>query len=143
MNEEQQPKDEEESTSSAKPVRMPFPRGSTRPDSGGRELSTQTPYGFSTEPKGKGSAGKGFVIQLICNAVHFGGGLLSIGYWLYHSEILPWLFFGIGLSQALYVVPIALYFWRKGETRTVAGMLIMACVTFLLNAICFGGVWLG
>jgi hypothetical protein len=45
---------------------------------------------------------------------------------------------GIGAVQALWVVPLWLYYRRAGETETVRGILGAAGVIFLLNAGCWG-----
>jgi hypothetical protein len=47
-------------------------------------------------------------------------------------------FFGIGLAQAAYVVPLLLWARTRGETATAKGIWIAAAITFLLNAACFG-----
>ena len=44
----------------------------------------------------------------------------------------------IGLLQVLYVVPIWVWQKSQGNMATVQGLLIMAGITFLLNAACFG-----
>jgi hypothetical protein len=48
------------------------------------------------------------------------------------------LFFGIGLSQAIWMVPAYLHYKRRGETETAKGILIVAGIVFLLNASCWG-----
>ena len=52
-------------------------------------------------------------------------------------------FIWIGLSQLLYIVPAIIYFKRKGRPGVVKGLMIGASVTFLLNASCFGLMFLG
>jgi len=47
-------------------------------------------------------------------------------------------FFGIGLAQLFYVVPLLLWARARGERATMKGIWIAASVTFLLNAACFG-----
>ena len=47
-------------------------------------------------------------------------------------------FFGIGIAQLVYVVPLLIWTRSKGERSTFKGIVIAASVTFLLNAACFG-----
>ena len=53
----------------------------------------------------------------------------------------PFLLVMIGLLQALYVVPTWVWQKNEGNMATVQGLLIMAGITFLLNAACFGLVF--
>ncbi len=46
--------------------------------------------------------------------------------------------FFIGLSQLIYMIPAIIYFKKQGETETMQGLIIGACITFLLNAACTG-----
>ena len=79
-------------------------------------------------PEGQGSFIKGFGIGA---AMTVGGVLLSIlvGFW-------P--LFGIGVVQALWIVPVWLSFRRRGESESAKGVLLAAGITFLLNAACWG-----
>jgi hypothetical protein len=43
----------------------------------------------------------------------------------------------IGISQLVYVLPLAIYFGFKNK-QMLQGVLLAALVTFLLNAACFG-----
>lgn len=43
----------------------------------------------------------------------------------------------VGLIEWLYVVPLAIYFWKR-RPGIAQGALIMAAGTFLLNAACYG-----
>jgi amino acid permease len=44
---------------------------------------------------------------------------------------------GIGLTQALYVVPLCLYLSKRRQHTVVKGVLIGAVLTMLLNGSCF------
>ncbi len=52
--------------------------------------------------------------------------------------VFPFAYFGIGLGQVLYVVPLAMYLHQKGKIGMAQGVWIAAALTFLLNATCFG-----
>ena len=45
---------------------------------------------------------------------------------------------GIAIVQLTYVVPTFLYLKRQGKVGVAKGLLIGACVTFLLNSTCWG-----
>ena len=47
-------------------------------------------------------------------------------------------FVAIGLTQLLYVIPAIIIASRKGRKGIVKGLIIMAGITFLLNAACWG-----
>ena len=69
-----------------------------------------------------------------------GMGLVALGHLIW--VVFPLAYFGIGLGQILYVVPLALYLQSKGKTGMVQGVFIATAITFLLNATCFGIVLL-
>jgi hypothetical protein len=54
-------------------------------------------------------------------------------------------FFGLGLSQIIYLVPLALGFRHFQMPRACAGVLISMGIVFLLSCACFGtfvfGLW--
>jgi hypothetical protein len=52
--------------------------------------------------------------------------------------ILPIFYFGIGITQLIYVIPGIVYFRRHGRPLIAKGIIIGASITFLLNAACFG-----
>jgi hypothetical protein len=52
-------------------------------------------------------------------------------------------FFGLGLSQILYLVPLALGFRHFQMPRACAGVLISMGVVFLLSSACYGIFVLG
>jgi hypothetical protein len=49
----------------------------------------------------------------------------------------------IGITQLCYIIPVALYFNKKGRPGIVQGLIIGAAITFLLNAACFGYLMMG
>ncbi|MCI3923176.1 hypothetical protein MO973_23405 [Paenibacillus sp. TRM 82003] len=48
------------------------------------------------------------------------------------------MFIIIGISQLIYVIPLAIYYGIKKNRSMLQGILLGALVTFLLNAACFG-----
>lgn len=46
-------------------------------------------------------------------------------------------FFGIGITQLLYVIPLALWLRHVGRFDTMKGVVIGAVITLLLNGCCF------
>lgn len=54
-----------------------------------------------------------------------------------------WSLLFIGVSQLIYVVPLALYFRGRRRPRAAKGVWIAAAITFLLNAACYGLVFAG
>ena len=48
----------------------------------------------------------------------------------------------LGVSQFAYIVPLAILAKRNEAPEMAKGLLIAAGVTFLLNAACFGAVFL-
>lgn len=83
--------------------------------------------------KDKGSVGRGvgltFLLHLLQLPMAFI--LLLIGPGMAYATVLF-----IGVSQAVYIVPALIYLKRGGETETMKGIIIMASITFLLNATC-------
>jgi hypothetical protein len=53
-------------------------------------------------------------------------------------DIALFAFFGIGIAQLFYILPLLLWARSSGERSTFKGIVIAASVTFLLNAACFG-----
>ncbi len=45
---------------------------------------------------------------------------------------------GVGIAQAIYVIPAFIIAKNKNEPNIAKGLLIGAGITFLLNATCFG-----
>ena len=54
-----------------------------------------------------------------------------------------WPLIGIGLVQALWVLPVWGSLRRKGQNETAKGVLLAAGLVFLLNAACWGVVMSG
>jgi hypothetical protein len=48
---------------------------------------------------------------------------------------------GIGIFQIIYVLPLSLYFKRKGKKLILQGILISAALTLLGSGICGGMMW--
>jgi len=42
----------------------------------------------------------------------------------------------VGLSQLIYIIPAIVAYHRKGRSGVVKGLIIVAAITFLLNATC-------
>ena len=80
---------------------------------------------MSSDPYATG-IGRGILIALCLNLVAItmmlvaGGGALRF----------------VGLVQLVYLIPIALYFRRRQQPQTIKGLIIIASITFLLNAAC-------
>jgi hypothetical protein len=49
--------------------------------------------------------------------------------------------FTCGLSQLIWLVPLWIWFRRKGETESAKGVILAAAITFLLNSACWGLIW--
>jgi len=56
----------------------------------------------------------------------------------YGGAALGIFYFGIGITQLIYVIPGIIYFRRHGKPLIAKGIIIGASITFLLNAACFG-----
>jgi len=69
-----------------------------------------------------------FVVVLI-------GEQLSISSWL--DGAILYAFLGIGITQVLYVIPLALWAIDKRRFDTMKGIIIGAVITLLLNGGCF------
>jgi hypothetical protein len=57
------------------------------------------------------------------------------------TGLVPFLF--VGVTQLVYLGPAALFAFSMKRHRTLTGILIVAGITFLLNATCFGVLMLG
>lgn len=51
-------------------------------------------------------------------------------------------FFGIGLAQLVFVIPLIIWARMRKESATVKGVVIAASIVFMLNAACFGVLFL-
>jgi hypothetical protein len=52
-----------------------------------------------------------------------------------------WLFFGMGIAQFVYLIPVMLVFRRRQRFEVVKGISIAAALTILINGACFGGLF--
>jgi hypothetical protein len=68
-------------------------------------------------------------------ALHFG--------LLFFLQIGLVLLMGVGIVQAVYIVPAYIMAKNRGEMQIAKGLLIAAGLTFLLNATCWGLLVLG
>lgn len=57
------------------------------------------------------------------------------------NPILPAAVFAVGLTQALWIIPIGIWAHLHGRRSFVHGLVIGASVVLLLNAACFGLVF--
>lgn len=51
-------------------------------------------------------------------------------------------FFGIGLSQLLYVIPIVIFLFIKQKRMMAYGVITAAGITILLNGACYGLIFI-
>lgn len=94
----------------------------------------QKPESEEPPEKSNGHIAKGFGFALLANV-----GLVFLSSPFESIWIVT--LFAIGLVQLLVLVPLAIYFNLKKESKTVQGILILAGITFLLNAGCYGLVF--
>ncbi|MBK9974035.1 MAG: hypothetical protein IPP14_04595 [Planctomycetes bacterium] len=87
------------------------------------------PYGMVRIPPPRRAAGNPWL----------GAGLVALGHlvWL----LWPTFYLLIGASQLVYVVPLAIVFALRNETRTLAGVGIAAGATLVLNGVICGGMY--
>jgi Na+/proline symporter len=52
--------------------------------------------------------------------------------------LFSWWFFGIGISQFCYLIPVMLVFRRRRRFEVVKGMTMGIVLTLLINSACFG-----
>jgi hypothetical protein len=99
--------------------------------------------GDGPSPEPAGELGRGLVAALGANVL-FGGivpGLLAAmasGALEMLAALAMFVAFGIGVTQALWLVPMVLRARRSGQHARAKGMLLMAAITLLLNGGCFG-----
>ena len=79
------------------------------------------------QPQNPGNIWAGFGLAAIINIVAAIAGIFTIVITL-----------GIGVVQAAWIIPMVIAFRKSGRTETAKGVIIAACVTFLLNAGCWG-----
>ena len=98
-------------------------------------------------PPGGGSAVKGFFVAI---AVH--GGLLllllpicALGGVAGEAVLMlgVWLLAGFGLIQFIPIIPLMLYYRRRDEPRTVAGLALCAGLVLLLSGGCTAMIFVG
>ena len=82
-----------------------------------------------------GNLWTGVLIGLGLTVLGLGAAVVSMG-----AGIGFVLLFGVGIGQALWMIPAFVHFYRKGQKETGKGILIVAGIVFLLNATCFGFV---
>jgi len=87
-------------------------------------------------PDEEGGIGRGIAIGVLLTLA----GLIAIWALVVMSRSAAGIIFlfGIGVTQLVWVVPAVLYFQKDGQKETVKGILIVAALTFLLNASCWG-----
>jgi hypothetical protein len=72
----------------------------------------------------------GFLLLiLLLRAIFLGSGFLDM--------MFSWLFFGMGIAQFLYLIPVMLVFRRRQRFEVVKGISIGAILTILVNGACF------
>lgn len=94
----------------------------------------------------------GVATVLFCHLLFMGVALLCVmiceltgfrptkdAYW--QIGILLVALMGIGVFQLVYIVPLSLYFKRKGKTLMLQGVLLSAALTLLGSGICGGMMW--
>ena len=91
------------------------------------------------------SASSGMAIGFILNVAMLlllmlaGLRLLSLAPEL--SDILFSALSAVGVAQLLYMAPLYLYFRKTGRNETAKGLIIIASITALVNAACWGLVY--
>ena len=97
--------------------------------------------------RGPGSVGKGLLFTFL---LHFlqalvGPAVFFLSLWLIPSKTNQYAAMsfilaigGVGITQLVYIIPMALRLKKFGEYKTVQGLVIGASITFLLCATCFG-----
>jgi hypothetical protein len=81
----------------------------------------------------KGSLGLGFIVGIVGNMIFAG-----IGFFLsqtLQSVNAMWALGTLGISQVIWLVPVAIFFGVKDDSRTVAGLLLAGGLIFLLNVV--------
>jgi hypothetical protein len=81
-------------------------------------------------PQAPGDRDKGSVVQGIF--------FLGLAAGAFGSELPFWGIMCIGVSQLLWVGPLALMYRREGKTEAMKGVIIVSAVIALLNAACWG-----
>jgi len=84
----------------------------------------------------RGSVKTGVAVGITLNVV--GGGLTFVIGNVSNNLLFVFVFFLIGATQLLWILPACIVFWMKRQPETVKGLAIMAGIVMLLNAACFG-----
>jgi hypothetical protein len=79
----------------------------------------------------QGSFGRGVLIGFALTV----GGMVVV---LTIMGVVLWGIGIIGIVQLLWMLPAWLIYRRRGQEETAKGILIIACVVFMLNASCWG-----
>ena len=58
------------------------------------------------------------------------------------GAFIPWGILAVGLTQLVFQGPLVVYFHKAEKTKTMMGVVIIACLTILLNASCWGLVYI-
>lgn len=84
-------------------------------------------------PEGGGSLGRGVLIGI---GLTFAG--LVVSGFLMMAMVGFVLLLGIGLAQAIWIIPAFRHYRSRGEPETAKGILIVAGLVALLNTSCWG-----
>lgn len=89
----------------------------------------------------EGSVAAGIGIGFGLNAIVFAVSL-TVGLSTDRIDWLARIFYaialGIGLTQVIYIIPLYLRYQKTGQKNTAKGLVIIASITALLNATCWG-----
>ena len=100
----------------------------------------QSPYSLaSPASQPEGSALIGFLLSLLLHLLQIP---IVIILSLFESELLILSVLFIGVSQLVYMIPAIVIAFAKGKPQLGKGFLIGAGITFLLNAACFGLIFI-
>lgn len=93
--------------------------------------------------RSSGSVLLGFVLACLLHGVAVVVACTFAGLFLDEAAtgLVPFLF--VGVTQLVYLGPAAVFAFAMKRSKTLTGILIVAGITFLLNAACFGVILLG
>ncbi len=75
----------------------------------------------------------GFLLLIILlNSIFLGSPILNLMFF--------GLFFWMGISQFVYLIPVGLVYWRRRRFEVIKGMAIAAILTILVNGACFWSI---
>ena len=98
------------------------------------------PYQNYPPPKREGSAWAGIGLTIAAHVIF--QPLIALFGMIPRLEFLYLAFLVIGISQLVYMVPAIIISFAKGKPQLGKGFLIGAGITFLLNAACFGLIFM-